>query len=178
MANRTQTILNSAKNRVTPDIYEKVTAACGILGDQLTPTAQAKYVTTLILELSRLCTPNKILEIMRPCGHQCISAYVVETAKKLYADSTDMSDFLQKLNDRRIGGGQLRLEDGHIVGIYDKYYCGLAKSAKKLLPNYCECSAGWFEKLFSSVLGKDIVVIRRGTVLSGEPECTFQINFV
>ena len=115
--------------------------------------------------------------MMRPCGYRCVSDRTIEKAKSLYVNSTDLPEFLQKLNERRIGGGQLRLEGDYIVGIYGRCYCGLAKSAKDLLPDYCECSSGWYEKLFSTVTGKAVTVIRRGTILSGAPECIFEIRW-
>jgi len=177
MANRAQAILDSVKNRVAPDIYESIEAVCGIPDDHATPAVQARHVAALMQKLSRHCTPDEISEIMRPCGHRCISDHTIETAKKLYADSADLPDFLRRLNERRIGGGQLHIEGDHIVGVYDRCYCGLAKSTKDLSPDYCECSAGWFEKLFSSVLGKDVAVTQRGTILSGALECTFEIRW-
>ena len=42
--------------------------------------------------------------------------------------------------------------------------------------NYCECSAGWYKKLFSEVFEKDVSVKILNTIINGANECTFEIT--
>ena len=43
--------------------------------------------------------------------------------------------------------------------------------------SYCECSAGWFETLFSEVFEKTVNVAILNTITNGAPECTFRIEY-
>lgn len=42
--------------------------------------------------------------------------------------------------------------------------------------NYCECSAGWYMKLFSEVFEKNVSVKIIDTIVNGADECTFEIS--
>lgn len=50
------------------------------------------------------------------------------------------------------------------------------KMIKAMPACYCECSAGWFEKLFSRVLGKEVCVNLKHTILDGRDECMFEVK--
>lgn len=42
---------------------------------------------------------------------------------------------------------------------------------------YCECSAGWYMRLFSEVFEKSVTVIIVDTIVNGgAPECGFEIS--
>jgi predicted hydrocarbon binding protein len=88
-----------------------------------------------------------------------------------------MGEFLKFLNENHTGGGYLHIKNNKIIALYDRCYCGILKSAKDISPIYCECSAGWFEKLFSSVFEKEVDVKRIDTILNGADKCTFEISF-
>lgn len=175
MGNKIETILNNVKSCTDQRIYDHLMNDCGNIGDKPTPVRQAKYVVSLMDKLPQYCDRKEIAEIMQSCGYSCISNSTIEKAKKLYADSSDMNDFLLKLNQNHIGGGKLHIDGDKIIGIYERCYCGLAKNAKNLSSDYCNCSVGWFKKLFSSVLDKEIVVKKQKTILDGANECTFEI---
>ena len=175
MSNKAETLINNIKLYAGQGVYDNINNNCGDLGDKPTPVKQAKYVVSIMEKLPEYCNKEKISEIMQSCGFSCISASVIEKAKKLYADSSDISEFLGKLNQNHIGGGKLHIERDKIIGIYEYCYCGLAKTAKNLSPDYCNCSAGWFKKLFSAILDKDIVVKKQKTILGGANECVFEI---
>lgn len=81
------------------------------------------------------------------------------------------------MNDLHIGGGQLHLnEQDHIIGIYSTCYCGIPKAVKDIPAAYCECSASWFEKLFSAVFDHPVRVTILHTILSGADYCSFEIE--
>jgi len=175
MANKAETISANVKTHVGQEEYDQLTNGFGGLGDKPTPAQQAKRVAPLINRLHEKYGSEKVEEIMRPCGFSCISDNTIAKAKKLYSDSRDMNEFLSKLNQNRIGGGKLRIDGDKIIGIYEKCYCGLARSAENLSSDYCYCSAGWFQKLFSSVFNKNAAVKKVKTILDGADECVFEI---
>jgi predicted hydrocarbon binding protein len=134
-------------------------------------------VQVLMSELERTFEEEMIARIMIPCGRQCIPKSYISRAKSIYEESADIENFLMKLNETRIGGGQLHLRGGKIIGIYDKCYCGLVKKLKGLSPLYCYCSAGWYEQLFSSVFDKQVIVEKIMTIPDGADHCEFEISY-
>ena len=50
------------------------------------------------------------------------------------------------------------------------------KMIKAMPACYCECSEGWFKKLFASMLGKEVCVNLKHTILDGNDECMFEIK--
>ena len=41
---------------------------------------------------------------------------------------------------------------------------------------YCECSAGWYMRLFSEVFEKNVTVKIVDTIVNEAKECTFEIS--
>ena len=41
---------------------------------------------------------------------------------------------------------------------------------------YCECSAGWYMRLFSEVFEKSVTVTIVDTIVNGAAECVFEIR--
>lgn len=177
LANKVERILESIKTNIGTDFYNNIIADCGVPDMKATPGKQAKYVKKILDRINETHGEEAAEKVMKPCGYQCISASAIETAKKLYEKSSSIDNFLQLLNERHIGGGQLHIRDGKIIGVYNTCYCGLAKQAKDLSPVYCYCSTGWFEKLFSSVLGDSVKVEKIQSILDGSDKCIFEISY-
>ena len=173
---KAETLCSAIRSHAGADVYARLLQECGALEERPTPAQQAGYVTALLDKLPQQCGADVIAEIMRSCGGSCLSNKTVEKAKKLYAGSVGLEDFLDRLNQNHIGGGQLRLQGGRVIGVYDTCYCGLAKRAKRLPPDYCHCSAGWYQKLFGAVLGGEVVVRKLQTILDGAEACVFEID--
>jgi predicted hydrocarbon binding protein len=166
MPNRVERILTSIKVYAGNDVYKKVKKTCG-----------EAVVKAILSELESSSGAEVVAMVMKPCGYQCISDNVIARAKALYEKSENIEDFLLRLNEQRIGGGKLHIHDGKIIGIYEKCYCGLVKGIKDLSPLYCNCSAGWYERLFSSVFEKPVDVKKVRTILDGSDNCEFEINY-
>jgi len=175
MRNHIERILSNAKLHINQDLYENLIRDCGSVSGDAPLAEQGKYITSFLEKLSKSCGEEKIAEIMQSCGASCIGNEAIDRVKELYTDSIDMADFLQKLNQTGIGGGKLHIDGNKIVGIYAHCYCDLPPHATNLPSSYCDCSAGWYKKLFSSILIKDVVVKKQKTILDGANECTFEI---
>jgi len=177
MANKVDRILESIKTTIGTDGYNSIVADCGVLDLNATPNKQAKYIKKVMDKIIETQGEEVAEKVMKPCGYQCISASIIEKAKKLYEKSGNIDGFLQLLNEQHIGGGHLHTKDGKIIGVYNTCYCGLAKQAKDMSPAYCYCSTGWFEKLFSSVLRSPVKVKKIQSILGGADKCIFEISF-
>ncbi len=166
MSNRVERILESIKTNAGKDIFERVKNTFG-----------ETDVKAILAEIEKAFGAEGVARVMKPCGYQCISGNVIKRAKALYEASKNLDDFLRMMNEKRIGGGKLHIKDEKIIGIYERCYCGLVKAIKDLSPLYCNCSAGWYERLFSSVLGRPVDVKKVRTILDGSAECEFEISY-
>lgn len=177
LANNIDRILKSVKTTIGLDSYNSIIAACGVLDFNTPPSKQAEYISTIIKRVNETQGEETAKKVMKPCGHQCLSNSVIERAKKLHEKSKDIDDFLQLLNEQQIGGGQLHTRDENIIGVYNTCYCDFPMHTKNMSPVYCYCSAGWFEKLFSSILGDSVNVNILQSILDGSDKCIFEISF-
>jgi predicted hydrocarbon binding protein len=176
VANKAEILLDNIMEQCGKATYNTLVEKLGVLGDKPTPAIQAKYIKALLDEIIAIDGLETAEKVMRPGGYHCISDKVIKTAKELYQNSKDLEDYIKLLNDNHIGGGQLHIKNNIIIGIYDRCYCGIPKVAKDISRAYCECSAGWFEKLFSEVFEKEVLVKKRDTILNGAKECRFEIT--
>ena len=72
-------------------------------------------------------------------------------------ESKSVKGLLARLNERRIGGGRLKLRNKNtIVGGYDWCYCGRVKHTQQPFPTdtYCHCPAEWYKSLFEAAFDK------------------------
>ena len=79
------------------------------------------------------------------------------------------------LNAVDIGGKNLHIFDDKIIAVYQKCYCNIPKKVENLNKNYCECSAGWYMRLFSEVFETQVTVKIVDTIVNGAAECTFEM---
>ena len=99
-----------------------------------------------------------------------------KNSKKLYAKSNDIAEFLNLLNEADIGGRNLHISDGKIIAVYKKCYCNIPKKIGNMNKKYCECSAGWYMRLFSEVFEKSVTITIVDTIVNGAAECVFEIS--
>jgi predicted hydrocarbon binding protein len=147
----------------------------GEIDDNATLLKQARYIEKLLN-----CAEEqgiRVQDAMRKCGRCCISTNTIKLAKALYAKSTSMPEFLTMLNEAGIGGGHLRLEQDRIVGEYTECLCNVPKRVDQMNALYCNCASGWYQVLFSEVLGREVTVKIIDTILNGAEKCTFEIIY-
>ena len=169
--------MNKAKRIIDNMNRENAAAISSVIGtidENATPLKQARYINDILntAENMNICMTNT----MRKCGGCCLSANAVRIAKKLYAKSDNITEFLNLLNEADIGGRNLHISDGKIIAVYKKCYCNIPKKVDNLNKNYCECSAGWYMRLFSEVFEKKVNVEIVDTIVNGASECTFEIS--
>lgn len=169
--------MNKAKRLINNMDSEHSSAICSAIGtidENATPLKQARYINDFLNAADRMgiC----MTDTMRKCGSCCSSANAIKIAKKLYAKSSSITEFLDLLNEADIGGRNLHYFNNKIIVVYTKCYCNIPKKITGMNKNYCECSAGWYKKLFSEVFEKDVSVKILNTIINGANECTFEIT--
>ena len=142
-------------------------------------TEKAQWIKEMIGRMENQIGFPKSVEIMESCGNKCCGVTTRKQAKKIMEESNSLIEFIEKLNEKGIGGGRLKLEnDNTITGGYDRCYCGLVKQTKEPFQTktYCQCSVGWYKQLFKSVFEKDIKVELVQTIIMGANSCEFIIH--
>lgn len=152
---------------------EKIVQEIGEIDEQATPLKQAEYIHLCLETCKRKQMDSK--DFMRKCSRYCISEDIIKMAKEFWKQSNNTEEFLDKLNKEGIGGGYLHIDQGKIIGIYKECYCDIPKQGIHINNAYCECSAGWFETLFSKVFQQEVKVTITSTINSGAKECVFEI---
>lgn len=153
---------------------EKILTTLGTIADNANLAEQAQYIN----ELLNFVETNEIpmQDAMRKCGCNCLAKDAVELAKKIYENSSTIDEFLSGMNESGMGGGNLHMKNKKIIATYKNCYCDIPYEIKRLNPLYCQCSAGWFQRLFTEVFGKAVSVHIVDTITNGAEECTFEID--
>ena len=110
MRNNVERILSKVTLHINQETYDNLIDECGRFENGSDLTEQGKYIALMLEKLSGMCGEEKVAEIMQSCGASCIGSGAIDKANELYADSIDMDDFLQKLNQTGIGGGKLHID--------------------------------------------------------------------
>lgn len=161
------------KNMISDD-QKTMTAALGEISENADVSKQAQYINDLLNYAETKDIPMQ--NVMWKCGGNCLAKEVIDLAKNIYEKSSDINQFLAGMNDIGIGEKNLHIENGKVIAIYKSCYCDIPYEIQKLNPLYCQCSAGWFQHLFSEVLGKQVSVKKIDTITNGAKECTFEID--
>ena len=176
MGNRITHLLDSISAQLGSQASDACIVRIGLNEHKLTAAQEGKQIKSILDDIIEKHGEGMARKTMRPCGYHCISDTIIQIAKDKYKDSASLQAFLDALNQEHIGGGHLRTTDGIILGEYDRCYCGTAKNTKGMSPVYCECSAGWFEKLFSSVFERPVEVVIKRSIVQGDESCLFEIT--
>jgi predicted hydrocarbon binding protein len=146
--------------------------------DTLTTNSQtARWIGTLVDDLVVEIGADEAKVVMEACGQQCIGQSVLDKAKLLKRDSSDIDEFLEKLNHAHIGGGKLQRDGSVIFASYERCYCGsVSKTRQPISTIYCQCSCGWYKKLFEATLEKPVKVELIDSVIHGADTCQFIIH--
>ena len=146
--------------------------------DTLTTNTQtARWIRNLVSDMNEEIGIDIAKDVLEACGQQCIGQNTLEKAKILQQSSRDFDDLLDKLNYAHIGGGNLRREEKVIYASYERCYCGsVSKTRQPISLIYCQCSCGWYKKLFLTLLDKPVKVELLDSIIHGADNCKFIIH--
>jgi predicted hydrocarbon binding protein len=137
----------------------------------------ARWIGSLMDDLCVEIGNENAKSVMEACGQRCIGQSVLQKAFKLQQVSLDLDDLLGKLNQEHIGGGMLWREENMIHASYELCYCGSVSKTRKPISNiYCQCSCGWYKRLFETLLDKPVKVELLDSIIHGADNCQFIIH--
>jgi predicted hydrocarbon binding protein len=140
------------------------------------PGKRAEQVRAIMTELEAQCGRRVAGWVMEACGVGCLGSSVIQKAKQLHKESSDISDFLMRMNEHHIGGSHLTYENGVVQVVYKKCYCGtVSHTDEPISLTYCNCSKGWVKELFQRIYGRSVRVEIVDTIMHGADQCTFKV---
>lgn len=143
-----------------------------------TPAQTAHWIAILMDDLNTCLGEERAQAVMEDCGQQCIGSSPLQRAQQLQRQAAGLDDLLERLNQAHIGGGQLRREGDTIHATYQRCYCGsVSKTRQPISTTYCQCSCGWFKRLFETLLEKPVQVQLVDSIAHGADVCTFTIRW-
>lgn len=167
---------NSLKDHTSTSVQEQLMHN-RVDYDTLTSNSQtAMWIRDLINDLVVEIGTGRAKAVMEACGQQCIGKSILEKVKVLQQNSRNIDELINKLNHAHIGGGYLRREDNIIYASYERCYCGsVSKTRQPISRIYCQCSCGWYKKLFETILEKPVKVELLDSIIHGADMCRFII---
>ena len=173
---RLHRFLDNLRDQTSSNVQEKLLQNFAPFGSLMTSTQTAEWIKRLMDDLSIEIGVENAKVVMEACGRQCIGSSVIEKARLLSDSSHDIDELLIKLNQAHIGGGKLRRENDVIYACYERCYCGsVSKTQLPISTVYCECSCGWYKKLFEAVIDKPVRVELIDSIIHGADICQFII---
>lgn len=138
---------------------------------QFMQTRMAKFINILDKKMDE-ADLNKVLEGL---GIECSNEY--ETYYKKYTDN--LEGFLQMAKDAWDMNFKHDKENKVITVIGKKTTRCFCPFVKKSLmsPDFCNCSLGWQQHTFSTLIGKPVKVEIIESVLRGGKSCSFAIDY-
>jgi predicted ArsR family transcriptional regulator len=133
-----------------------------------------KWITCLITGLNEYVDEKTRNEILEQCGRQCQSQSFIKKARKIYQQSKNTDEFLEKFGQVY---KHLHREGDKIYIVYPKCYCSQVNKIPigKLSGTYCNCSVGWAKALFEGALGRPVEVTKEESIIGGDKQCKFRI---
>lgn len=129
------------------------------------------------------------VQIMQNCGYNCAkkNSKVIERAVARRKKFANTEDFLKAEQQKPTKGTRLAREGNVLYQFYTpqaftrpmRCYCGLLRELptdQTVSNTYCNCSKGFVEKYWESVLQKPVKVNLLQSAVSGAKECKFAVH--
>jgi len=133
-----------------------------------------KWVCNLMAGLDEHVDEETLAKVLEQCGRQCQSQSLIKKARRIYEQSQDVNDFLNRFGKVY---KHLHREGNGVYIVYPKCYCSIVSKipSGKLSATYCSCSRGWTKALFEGALKRPIEVTMEKSIKRGDKECKFKI---
>jgi hypothetical protein len=170
-------------------VAAKVMEGSEAITEKTDKTKIAHWVKNAMERLDASVDEKSRVQIMQNCGYNCAkkNSRVVERAVARRKKFSSLTAFLEAELKSPQKGTRLELDGGVLYQFYTpqaftrpmRCYCGLFRG----LPNdetvsktYCNCSKGFVEKYWETVLQKPVKVDLLQSAISGAKECKFAIH--
>ena len=130
------------------------------------------------LESLKNADGTTITDVLKFSGQMCAEAHAQNLFIDLWKEHGELEPFTIALNERMGQGHNLfRVKDNNTIEVtYPQCYCPLVNFGLIKIPILCNCSSFWLKSNFETVLGKQVTVDKKGSVLSGTEQCRFIVH--
>ena len=152
----------------------------------------AEWVKGAMERLDALVDERTRVQIMKNCGYNCaeVNRRVIERAVARRKKYKSVDEFLEAEQRKPMKGTRLAREGNILYQFYTpqeytrpkgliRCYCDLVSglpAEDKISITYCNCSKGFVEKFWESVLERPVEVDLIQSAVSGAKECKFAIH--
>jgi len=149
----------------------------------------AEWVKGAMERLDALVDERTRVQIMKNCGYNCaeVNRRVIERAVTRRKKYKSVDEFLEAEQRKPMKGTRLAREGNILYQFYTpqeftrpmRCFCGLLRglpAEEKISITYCNCSKGFVEKFWESVLERPVEVDLIQSAVSGAKECKFAIH--
>jgi len=115
-------------------------------------------------------TRQKILQMN---GQACARRGATKAAQNA---NGDLEVFLTTLK-QWVGEQNISRDKNQITIRYEHCYCPIAQNPKiRSLTDFCQCSVGWIEEMFTTATGKPVAVELIASIRNGAKHCEFLVT--
>lgn len=127
-----------------------------------------------IISKIKLIDQDRSREVLEQCGKSCISKLTLKRIKEEKDNFENLDQILLALNNFGVGGGNIYKKGNKVYASYTTCGCFISKINSDI--HLCNCSRGWFLKLFETILGKEVQVELIQSIIGGSETCEFVIH--
>jgi hypothetical protein len=168
--------------------------ACVASGENLSRQRKARCIANALARLESCADEAVVADILQGCACDFSLSRIAAT-KQVYDESSDMADFWIRLRESNLMGRSFEVCDGWLVmtkGPYRpdlraqhaqdpfEWYCHCGSIVKplrgRLSPVICNCGAGFYRPLFSSLFGAPVHIEVRESLVKGDSRCVIAVQ--
>jgi predicted hydrocarbon binding protein len=143
------------------------------------PELLRDWLEMLITGLDAEVDEETRARVLKHCGRGCALYHgSLEQAKAIQQTTQDIDGLLDALNQQEgLWCGRWIRDDDIITSICEACGCPLVRAGLvKPSPTFCNCSRGWVEAVFETVLGRPVTVELEQAIGRGDPVCEFTVR--
>lgn len=111
-------------------------------------------------------------------GRSCAESHTKSLFKRTWKEVNENFDaFLPSINKNLGGEFFKKIDDNKIQATYNKCLCPLVNLGLADHNVLCNCSPNWLKENFEAILKKPVEITTEGTVLRGQKNCKFTVEF-
>ncbi|HKM35159.1 MAG TPA: DUF6144 family protein [Lachnospiraceae bacterium] len=120
---------------------------------------------------------SKTVESIRKNCHCKPSPQSVKQMKKLWSECGDLGEFAKKANENANGSFEMENSHNALIMKYPVCYCQFLKETDVQAPiEWCYCTLGYAEDMFSRVSGKEVTCELLESIATGGKCCRIKMN--
>ncbi len=123
-------------------------------------------------------TQHEQKKLLESCGRACLMPQMKYMALKIFNECSDLDEFVNLMNKTVYNEDHLTKNGTTLFGCYSQCYCPIVRSYKVAFPDYyCLCSQGWLKELYEKIFKKGIQVTIMSSIIRGDKQCTYKIDY-